>query len=180
MTGLDQFLDLFGNITVLNLVQFILAVVFIVIIFKKIKDYLDDKQERMIQEYEKNKERDRKLQIALDAIDQYPKYRQQSIEIQQHLEGEIQALRKSQQENTRRLVEMEETSKRRELNKLRDRLIESYQYYTDPKRNPELCWTRMEAEAFWELFKDYEEDGGNGYIHSVVQPAMNLLRIVEH
>ena len=56
MTGLDQFLDLFGNITVLNLVQFILAVVFIVIIFKKIKDYLDDKQERMIQEYEKNKE----------------------------------------------------------------------------------------------------------------------------
>ena len=77
MTGLDQFLDLFGNITVLNLVQFILAVVFIVIIFKKIKDYLDDKQERMIQEYEKNKERDRKLQIALDAIDQYPKYRQQ-------------------------------------------------------------------------------------------------------
>lgn len=141
---------------------------------------MDDKQERMIQEYEKNKERDRKLQIALDAIDQYPKYRQQSIEIQQHLEGEIQELRKSQQENTQRLVEMEETSKRRELNKLRDRLIESYQYYTDPKRNPELCWTRMEAEAFWELFKDYEEDGGNGYIHSVVQPAMNLLRIVEH
>ena len=42
MTGLDQFLDLFGNITVLNLVQFILAVVFFVIIFKKIKDYLDD------------------------------------------------------------------------------------------------------------------------------------------
>ena len=38
----------------------------------------------------------------------------------------------------------------------------------------------MEAEAFWELFKDYEEDGGNGYIHSVVRPAMNLLRIVEH
>ena len=139
MTGLDAFLDLFGNITVLNLVQFILAIVFIVIIFKKVKDYLDDKKERMIQEYEKNKERDRKLQIALEAIDQYPKYRQQSLEIQQHLEGEIQELRKSQQENTRRLVEMEETSKRRELNKLRDRLIESYQYYTNPKRNPELC-----------------------------------------
>ena len=115
MTGLDAFLDLFGNITVLNLVQFILAIVFIVIIFKKVKDYLDDKKERMIQEYEKNKERDRKLQIALEAIDQYPEYRQQSLEIQQHLEGEIQELRKSQQENTRRLVEMEETSKRREF-----------------------------------------------------------------
>ena len=39
MTGLDQFLDLFGNITVLNLVQFILAVVFFLIIIIKIKLY---------------------------------------------------------------------------------------------------------------------------------------------
>ncbi len=30
----------------------------------------------------------------------------------------------------------------------------------------------MEAEAFWELFRDYEEAGGNGYMHTVVQPEM--------
>lgn len=35
----------------------------------------------------------------------------------------------------------------------------------------------MEAEAFWELFKEYEDRGGNGYVHSVVQPAMNELTV---
>ena len=35
----------------------------------------------------------------------------------------------------------------------------------------------MEAEAFRELFGDYERAGGDGYMHSVVQPAMNRLRI---
>lgn len=37
----------------------------------------------------------------------------------------------------------------------------------------------MEAEAFWGLFRDYEEAGGNGYMHSVVQPAMTELIVRE-
>ena len=37
----------------------------------------------------------------------------------------------------------------------------------------------MEAEAFWELFKEYEDAGGDGYIHTVVQPAMNLLKVID-
>ena len=37
----------------------------------------------------------------------------------------------------------------------------------------------MEAEAFWGLFRDYEEAGGDGYMHTVVQPAMEKLRIRE-
>ena len=42
-----------------------------------------------------------------------------------------------------------------------------------------LAWNRMEAEAFWELFKEYEDAGGDGYIHTVVQPAMNLLKVID-
>ena len=37
----------------------------------------------------------------------------------------------------------------------------------------------MEAEAFWELFGEYEDRGGNSYMHSVVQPAMNKLTVLE-
>ena len=37
----------------------------------------------------------------------------------------------------------------------------------------------MEAEAFWELFREYEEAGGDGYMHTEVQPAMERLLIVE-
>ena len=37
----------------------------------------------------------------------------------------------------------------------------------------------MESEAFWELFREYENAGGNGYMHTEVQPAMELLTIVD-
>jgi hypothetical protein len=37
----------------------------------------------------------------------------------------------------------------------------------------------MESEAFWNMFHDYESLGGNGYIHSVVQPAMEGLTVLD-
>jgi len=77
------------------------------------------------------------------------------------------------------LAKMEETLDRRERNKLRDRLLQSYRYYTNLTTNPSHSWNRMESEAFWELFRDYEDAGGNGYMHSHVQPAMEELEIVE-
>ncbi len=97
----------------------------------------------------------------------------------QALEGEISALRKSQEESMKRLVAMEEMTQRRERNKLRDLLLQNYRYYTNNEVNPSHSWTRMESEAFWELFKDYEEAGGNGYVHTVVQPAMLDLTITD-
>ena len=79
----------------------------------------------------------------------------------------------------KKIAEMEEDSKRRERNKLQDRLLQSYRYYTNTERNPEQTWTKMEAEAFWELFGDYERLNGDGYMHTVVQPAMNKLTVIE-
>ena len=76
-------------------------------------------------------------------------------------------------------MQMQEENNRRERNKLRDRLLQSHRYYTNPKLNPNQSWTAMEAEAFWELFRDYEDAGGNGYVHSVVQPAMEQLTVIE-
>ena len=37
------------------------------------------------------------------------------------------------------------------------------------------AWSEMEADAFWKIFKDYEDLEGDGYVHSEVQPAMNGL-----
>ena len=65
------------------------------------------------------------------------------------------------------------------MHKLRDLLIKAYNYYADTEKNPSGAWTRMEAESFWDLFYDYEAKGGDGYIHSTVQPAMERLRIIE-
>ena len=172
MTGLEEFKELFGGITVLNVIEFLLAVAFLAYLYKKAKDYLT-------QRYEAAKLKDEQLKTALDAVSQYPKYREQSIRIQQELESKICELKQSQDENTARLKAMEEIQKRQKRNELRDRLLQSYRYYTDRRRNPKQVWNRMEAEAFWELFGDYEAADGDGYIHTVVQPAMNLLKIVE-
>ena len=37
------------------------------------------------------------------------------------------------------------------------------------------AWSEMEADAFWKIFKDYEDLEGDGYVHSEVQPTMNDL-----
>ena len=161
MTGMEQFLDLFGNITILNLVEVILAAVFLYVIYKKMRNHL-------IAVHEAEVERDRQLQEALTAVRKYPV-----------LENELRELRKIQEETTEHLMQMEEQTKRRERNKLRDRLLQNYRYYINPNTNPTHSWTKMEAEAFWELFKDYEEAEGDGYVHTVVQPAMELLTVID-
>lgn len=168
----EAFLNVFGKLTVANVVQIILAVAFLIYVGKKIRDYL-------IKRYEAEQRKDEQLHEALESVRKYPEYRKQSNAIQQKLEGEIQSIRKSQEESVKRLDEMEKDTKRRERNKLRDRLLQNFRYFTSKEKNPLQAWTRMEAEAFWELFKDYEDVDGDGYVHSEVQPAMNLLEVIE-
>lgn len=172
MTGISEFLSIFGDFSVASLVTLILAGVFLYMTYKKIREYL-------IKKYKAEDEKNQQLSEALAAVRKYPEYRQQSIKIQEQLESEIQELRKAQEENTERLVRMEQKSNRQERNKLRDLLIQNYRYYTSEEHNPQHAWTRMESEAFWELFSDYEGVDGNGYVHTEVQPAMNLLTIIE-
>ena len=169
----QSFIDAFGNITVLDVAIFIAAIVFLILCYRKVKDYL-------IAKYDADKLRDEQLQEALTAVRKYPEYRKQSIQIQHELEDENCAVRKDIQALTKRIEKMEEDTKRRERNKIRDRLLQNYRYYTNTETNPTQSWTRMEADAFWELFKEYEENGGDGYMHSEVQPAMNKLTIIEH
>lgn len=172
LTGFDEFKEVFGSVTVLSVVELLLAILFCYLIYRKLSKYL-------IGRYEASKKKDEQLKTALDAVSKYPEYRAQSIRIQKELQTEIEALRSAQNEQTSRLKKMEDDTTRRERNRLRDRLLQSYRYYTDPSCNPTGAWNTMEAEAFWEMFGDYEDVGGDGYIHSVVQPAMNLLKIVD-
>jgi hypothetical protein len=179
MKGLDEFLKLFGDITVAQLVTFTLACVFMFFIYKQVKKYFDEKMKIHNERVQIEKQRDSDIQEALVAVRKYPEYRQQSIKIQELLEGEIQELKEMILEDKERIARMEEHDKRRECNKLRDTLLQNYRYYTHKERNPLQSWTQMEAEAFWELFRDYEDLGGNGYMHTVVQPEMERLTVVE-
>lgn len=173
MKGYDEFISLFGDITILQVFEVILACVFVYSVLKNIKDYL-------IKKHDAEQQKNAQLEEALTAVRKYPEWHQHSIHMQKLYNDEIQELKQMHEENTQRLVQMEETNKRRERNKLRDRLLQNFRYYTNIETNPTQTWTRMESEAFWEMFKDYEDAGGNGYMHTEVLPAMQRIRIVEH
>lgn len=66
----------------------------------------------------------------------------------------------------------------REKNSLRAKILAEYRLFTDDVKNPMLAWSEMEHHAFFALIHDYENLGGNDYVHSVVLPAMNELDVV--
>ena len=78
MTGLNNFINLFGQVTLSAVVELVLAGVFLYLIYKKVRDFL-------IERYEAEKARDQRINEALDAVHKYPEYRAQSIKIQQTL-----------------------------------------------------------------------------------------------
>lgn len=186
MVGIEQFLTIFGDIRLEFIIVLILAGVFVWNVYMKIKAFLDQKANLLIEKHEAEKQKDEQLKQVLYEVNQYPKYREQSRKIQETFQHEIDELKLAQTElsNTQQeihaeLKQMKETNDRRERNKIRDRLLQSYRYYTNKETNPTQSWSRMEADAFWALFRDYEDAGGDDYMHSDVQPAMNLLTIVD-
>ena len=179
MKYLNHFLAVFGDITLGELVTFALAIFFLYAIYKEIKKFNDAKIAEQQKKAEEEKAQKRKVDEAWDITQKYSTYRQESIDIRDGLKKEIQEMRDDFAIIIKRLDDMESQNKKRECSKLRDMLLQNYRYYTSENQNPSKSWTRMEAEAFWELFKEYEEAGGNGYMHTVVQPEMERLLIIE-
>ena len=179
MDGFDSFIKLFGNFTISDVIDILLAAIFMGFIYKQIKSFLIKKMEMQNKKAEVEKLRDEKIEEALNEVHKYPQYRQQSIGIQNKFQEEIEELKKLNKETVERLDKMEETTLRRERNKIRDHLLQNYRYYTDERTNPTHSWTKMEAEAFWELFKEFEESGGDGYMQSDVMPEMLKLTVID-
>lgn len=172
MTGYTQFVEVFGDITLAHVATVIFAFVFLFLAYRKFSAYLFKKHDAEQAQAER-------VNKALEAVDHLPEYRKQSLDIQEAFRMEFEEMRKVQAETIARLDRMEEVNTKRERNRTRDKLLQLYRYYTNPESNPSKSWTRMESEAFWEIFGDYEEAGGDGYMHTVVQPAMNALNIID-
>ena len=186
VTGFEQFLENFGQITLAKAIGFALAIIFCIKVYQQVKNFLNKKKKMLIQQHELEQQKEEQLHDVLEQVNQYPAYREQSRKIQKEFRDEIDGLKKEQEVLTKiqqeicdSLNETKEKNERRERNKLRNLLLQSYRYYTDKEKNPEQVWTKIDAETFWELFSDYEDMGGDGYIHTVVQPAMNLLTVID-
>lgn len=72
------------------------------------------------------------------------------------------------------LADMQKKANDTKLKELKDSLVRYYNKYKDIGE-----WSKLEKDAFWDLFDDYEARGGDGYVHSVIEPVMRELREVE-
>ena len=72
------------------------------------------------------------------------------------------------------LEHMQKKENETKLKELKDSLIRYYNRYKDSDG-----WTELEKDAFWDLFDDYENRGGDGYIHTIVEPAMRELKEIK-
>ena len=73
-----------------------------------------------------------------------------------------------------KMQDLQKSSDESEKAKAQQLLVGMYHKYV-----PLGKWTRLESDTFWRIFRDYERRGGNGYMHSVIQPAMESLEITE-
>lgn len=168
---MEEFIDLFGHLSLGTALTFVVALVFLYKTYICIRDYI-------IARHEREKKRDEDITKIFSQISQYSTWHHQILDIQSMFQSAITELSEQQQKNMKKLEEIETANKIREQNKLRDRLIQAYTLYTSTERNPMGAWTDMEADSFWCIFRDYELVGGDGYIHSVVEPAMRLLETI--
>lgn len=72
------------------------------------------------------------------------------------------------------LSEMQKKDNETKIKELKDSLT---RYYNKYKNIGE--WSKLEKDAFWDLFEDYEERGGDGYMHTIVEPVMRELKEVD-
>ena len=152
---------------------------------KKFKDARKAEQAEKDEQEEANRKRDRRLDKVEEAIDNLPKYRAQSLRIQedlQHADSDILVICNSIKNEVNASKQMLDSRlkslENREKNTLRDKIYQLWRTFTDERLNPMQAWTDMEKHSFDELVKDYESLGGNDYVHKVILPDMIKLKII--
>lgn len=147
------------------------------------------KQEAELREEQHRKDdqiRDAKIAALQAAVDALPSYRSQSLQIQTQLQttdreilAACEAIQRGVADNQHVLNERLDRLEKREKNALRQKILQEHRLFTDDTMNPMKAWTEMEHHSFFELVKDYEDLGGNDYVHSDVLPDMNRLRVIQ-
>lgn len=184
-------------LTTISLAQFIIILALLVgigVITYKFKDHIKD----FLEDYREKEnakedfiEKVNNHEVEIKAIKKHHeddmqinynnqlKYREQSLEKQAQINRSFEDIDNKIEKLTELILTQHEETKRLKCNELRDKLLNSYRYFTSLEHNPEQVWNEMEAEAFWHLFSDYEEMGGNGFMHQTVKPAMEKLTIIK-
>jgi hypothetical protein len=178
----EAFINMFGNLTVLHVVEFFFAMYFIIRISIDVIKFINKKHDE-----EQQKSAD--LAEALAGVRQMPQYRADSVKIRNQLEQKIANVHDEMNNKfddvsnkfdavMDRLNAMDAESKKRARNRIREELMQGYRMFTDPTKNPMKAWTSLEHDSWFAQYDDYLECNGNGDMRHRICPEMNNLDVI--
>lgn len=98
----------------------------------------------------------------------------QSIKHDERLKNDLQSVSNKIDILSGQITSMQSKIDETEMAKLKDTLVTYYKKYKDIGE-----WSKLEKDAFWDLFESYESHGGNGFMHSIVEPVMRELNVID-
>lgn len=169
---MNKIIEVFGNITVGTIILYASAISAIVAgVFKGYKvvvekhDYLKD----LLKTFEKlQKEVEEMKKVQAELTESIGKI----IAHLEKIESDLTQYSKDLDSYQREFATIE-------LNKLKDRLMQSYRYYSSKEKNPMGAWTEMERDAFYGMMNDYYGLNGNGHVKSVVEPTVSAFEVIK-
>lgn len=178
----EAFINMFGNLTILHVVEFFFAMYFIIRVSIDAIKFINKKHDE-----EQQKSAD--LAEALAGVRQMPQYREDSIKIRGQLEQRItdvhnEVTDKFDEVSNKfdavmdRLNAMDAESKKRARNRIREELMQGHRMFTDPIKNPMKAWSSLEHDSWFAQYDDYLECGGNGDMKYRICPEMNNLEVI--
>ena len=171
MFGLEEISNTFGKMTVALLIEIIVAIIGIWIAYKKLKD-------KIIGSYTERQQQREDIDEALTGVRSIPEIHSELKDSDNAILQTCQQIQQGVEANQKLLHERLDRLEDRERNALRAKILDMHRLFTSKKRNPMQAWTEMERDAFFDLIRDYESLNGNGHVHTVVIPEMNLLRVI--
>ena len=98
----------------------------------------------------------------------------QSIVHDKRIKDDLKNVTDKVNEIAETLSKMQKADNVTEMKKLKEKLVVYYNKYKNSDG-----WDSMDKEVFWDLFDDYEARGGDGFIHSKVEPVMRELKVID-
>ena len=120
---MDEFLEVFGDLKVATVITVLVAIFFIWKLYKTAR-------KQLIEKYKKEEAKEKRVQEIIDQAANYPKWHQQSLDIQQKFSDAIAAIEASQNNNLellnrlgRMLAENEATTCRYRILRFNDEIL---------------------------------------------------------
>ena len=194
---MEEFLKLFGNITILDAVEFILAMSFLITVgVKAIKKFV----KFIIAKHDANKQQKADIQEALSCARALPQCQSHSEKIHDELKADITTVHDNLENKIlnlekkvdtkidglqdtldgimKHLKEIDDDRKKRERNKAREELLQGHRMFCDVDKNPMKAWTSLERDSWMSRYEDYIECLGNGDMTKRIYPDMCDLIVV--